>query len=409
MTTPIITAITATRTTDGVLGVGAAVTFSLAMSEVVTVNTPAGAIPPSLALNDNGTAAYVSGSGTNALTFAYTVAAGQNTPDLVVTAVNLNAATIKDAAGNAANLSIAGITQTGAAVDTAAKTGAAPQTGIATLGAIVGGMGYVSGTYLAVPLTGGTGTGATADITIVGGVVTAAVPNAPGNGYTVGDVLSAAMASIGGAGSGFTVTVATVAGAAAGPPAKIATVGQQVFFYPDRKHARGMKSLDDAQPFVAIVAYASVTGRRVNVLVIDHNGSTFAMNGVPMWQGDDRDDKKARSYCTFDIVPPVATQPGAIETLGTIVGGSNYTPGTYKAVALTGGSGTGATADVTVSAGGAVTVARLDDPGVGYKVGDVLLIAGAGTGFTVPVATVAPAAAVPIPANQVAAKPATAL
>ena len=32
------------------------------------------------------------------------MAAGQNTADLAVTAVNLNAATVKDGAGNAANL-----------------------------------------------------------------------------------------------------------------------------------------------------------------------------------------------------------------------------------------------------------------------------------------------------------------
>ncbi len=62
---------------------------------------------PTLTLNDGGTATYTSGSGTNALTFSYTVAAGQNTADLAATAVNLNAATITDGAGNAANLSLA--------------------------------------------------------------------------------------------------------------------------------------------------------------------------------------------------------------------------------------------------------------------------------------------------------------
>ena len=45
---------------------------------------------PTLTLNDGGTATYVGGSGTSALTFSYTVGAGQNTADLTVTAVNLN-------------------------------------------------------------------------------------------------------------------------------------------------------------------------------------------------------------------------------------------------------------------------------------------------------------------------------
>ena len=58
----------------------------------MTVNTTGGS--PTLTLNDGGTATYVSGSGSNALMFSYTVLAGQNTPDLTVSAVNLNGATI---------------------------------------------------------------------------------------------------------------------------------------------------------------------------------------------------------------------------------------------------------------------------------------------------------------------------
>ncbi len=73
---------------------------------------------PTLTLNDGGTATYTSGSGTNALTFSYTVAAGQNTAALAATAVNLNGATITDGAGNAANLSLTGLTQTGPQIDT---------------------------------------------------------------------------------------------------------------------------------------------------------------------------------------------------------------------------------------------------------------------------------------------------
>ena len=73
---------------------------------------------PTLTLNDGGTATYTGGSGTSALTFSYTVAAGQNTAALTVTAVNLNSATITDGAGNAANLSLTGLTQTGPQIDT---------------------------------------------------------------------------------------------------------------------------------------------------------------------------------------------------------------------------------------------------------------------------------------------------
>ena len=71
---------------SGDLDAGKTVTLTLNMSEAVTV---AGGTP-TLTLNDGGTATYISGSGTSALTFSYTVLRGQNTPDLTVTAVNLN-------------------------------------------------------------------------------------------------------------------------------------------------------------------------------------------------------------------------------------------------------------------------------------------------------------------------------
>ena len=51
-------------------------TLTVNLSEAVTV---AGGTP-TLTLNDGGIASYTGGSGSNALTFSYTVAAGQNTP-----------------------------------------------------------------------------------------------------------------------------------------------------------------------------------------------------------------------------------------------------------------------------------------------------------------------------------------
>lgn len=81
---------------------------------------------------------------------------------------------------------------------------------ILTLGAITGGALYVNGVYNSVPLTGGFGSGATADITVAGNAVTAVTIVNPGKYYVAGDVLSASNANLGGAGSGFKVDVATV-------------------------------------------------------------------------------------------------------------------------------------------------------------------------------------------------------
>src|SRR5258706_444217 len=92
---------TSNRTGD--LNAGQVVTLTVNCSEPVTVNTSGGT--PTLTLNDGGTATYTGGSGSTALIFSYTVAPGQNTADLVVSSFNLNGATVKDGAGNNADLS----------------------------------------------------------------------------------------------------------------------------------------------------------------------------------------------------------------------------------------------------------------------------------------------------------------
>ena len=57
-------------------------------------------------------------SSTSALTFSYTVGAGQNAASLAVTGINLNGATVTDGSSNAANLSPTGLTETGPQIDT---------------------------------------------------------------------------------------------------------------------------------------------------------------------------------------------------------------------------------------------------------------------------------------------------
>ena len=112
---PTITGISDSPAT-GDLNAGKTVTLTLGFSSAVTVVGN-----PTLTLNDGGTATYASGSGTSALTFTYTVAAGQNTASLAATAVNLpSGVTIKNSAGAAANLSLSGLTQSGPQIDTTA-------------------------------------------------------------------------------------------------------------------------------------------------------------------------------------------------------------------------------------------------------------------------------------------------
>jgi len=82
---------------------------------------------------------------------------------------------------------------------------------ITLLGTITGGTLYTSGTYTNVPLTGGSGAGAIATLTIVAGIVTAVTLTNGGNFYIVGDTLSFDAANIGvGSGSGFSINVAAI-------------------------------------------------------------------------------------------------------------------------------------------------------------------------------------------------------
>jgi len=87
-----------------------------------------------------------------------------------------------------------------------------------------------------------------------------------------------------------------------------------------------------------------------------------------------------------------AVTSSAIQTLGTVTGGSGYTNGTYTNVPLTGGSGANATATVVVS-GGAVTTVTITLRGAGYVIGNTLSasntnLGGTGAGFSIPVTAI---------------------
>jgi hypothetical protein len=92
-------------------------------------------------------------------------------------------------------------------------------TSIGTVGRILdgsltnAGSGYDgTGSYTDVPLTGGTGTGATANITIAGEVITSFALVNVGLGYSAGDILTANATDLGGVGTGLAWTVNSVSG-----------------------------------------------------------------------------------------------------------------------------------------------------------------------------------------------------
>ncbi len=97
-------------TANGSYNAGDVITIQVQFTEAVTVNTAGGS--PVLTLETGTTdrnATYLSGSGSNTLTFSYTVQSGDTSADLDAigtAALSLNGATIKDADGNNAVLTL---------------------------------------------------------------------------------------------------------------------------------------------------------------------------------------------------------------------------------------------------------------------------------------------------------------
>lgn len=78
-----------------------------------------------------------------------------------------------------------------------------------TLTIVNAGTGYTNGSYAGVATTGGSGTGLTVNVTVVGTVVTVVAKVAPGSGYLDGDLITVSNTLIGGTGSGLSVQVKT--------------------------------------------------------------------------------------------------------------------------------------------------------------------------------------------------------
>ena len=93
-THPLFTSIGETPSVGGTLHVGATVTYAVALSEAVTITGQ-----PTLLLSNLRIATYTGINPAGKLLFTYTVAAGDDTQDLKVRALQMNGSTITDSAG----------------------------------------------------------------------------------------------------------------------------------------------------------------------------------------------------------------------------------------------------------------------------------------------------------------------
>ncbi len=118
-TTPAVTQVVA-NPGSGHESIGATINFTVALDEAVTVSGGT----PTLTLNDGGVATYDAAASKalndpTKLVFSYTVSAHDNsTSALAITGADLNGATIADAAGNNANMSMVPTTFSSLQIDT---------------------------------------------------------------------------------------------------------------------------------------------------------------------------------------------------------------------------------------------------------------------------------------------------
>jgi len=261
-----------------------------------------------------------------------------------------------------------------------------------TVSILNGGSGYTNGTYTNVPLTGGSGTGATANITVSSNAVSAVTIVNDGNGYLPTDTLSASSALIGngvntygtitggtlytngtylnvpmlnatstpaGTGSGATANITVSGGAVTGIVAQDRGVGYKATYIltADPVYVGGVNRI--------IARYEQITGGSL------YTAGTYTNVNFTGGSGT-------------GAVGTVEVTTASITAVNNVVGGSNYTNGSFPNVALTGGTGTGAVATVTTSAGNVVAVV-ITYGGNNYTVNDVLSCSAAsiGNGVTV--------------------------
>lgn len=238
-----------------------------------------------------------------------------------------------------------------------------------------GGVGYTNGTYQNILLTGGTGTGATANFTVVGGKVTMVALTSVGIGFTVGDVLTAAIGSFS---TAFSITVTTLVVA----PTAISTFT----FVPGSGYTNG------TYPNIPLTGGSG--SRAVAQIIVSGGVITsiqFTNPGIGYKIGDQLSASSGFTATNFITVASLAVSQTAIAGYNVTNQGSGYTAGIYPNVGLTGGSGSGAIATITV-AGGIITKVQLTSIGIGYIVGDVLSanassIGGTGINFALTVST----------------------
>lgn len=240
---------------------------------------------------------------------------------------------------------------------------------IHTLGTISGGSGYTNGNYYNVPLTGGSGIGATATIVVRSGAVAAVfleleadVPNAVYGGGL--DAQAASIYYCQGANALSVASVITsancddydafqlieITGAATSTPLYIANTQQAVGAGTNTVTSRSLSA-----PGPGLLFGLSYNASANTVQQPATGSGATAVGGAWPFQGTN----------------------GRLAGTKIATGGTGYNggsgSGTFTNIALTGGHGTGGVASVTVTSG-VITACTVTTSGNGYQQGDVLSV-----------------------------------
>lgn len=224
-----------------------------------------------------------------------------------------------------------------------------------------GGTGYT--TASAVATTGGSGTGCTVSYTAVGGIITSITAiSAGGTGYISGESLT-----ISGGGANATFTITTVNAWTA-----LTSKGAGIW--------AGLMDGAQAEENYYISNY------------YDYNRYISGSDGTTVYDSTDAaghlyNSPKAKFvnyYKNRLYLANFKQEVGTVIGATIISGGTGYSNSTN--VATTGGSGTGATVDITVSAGIIITIA-INTAGSGYKENETLTVTTGGGDATFKIST----------------------
>ena len=257
---------------------------------------------------------------------------------------------------------------------------------------IISGMGYNAGTYTNVPLTGGSGTGATANITfantLISGIIQSFGSITQGSGYISGTYTNVPLT--GGTGTGATATVVVADNYARIYTYSLGTLTPGGSYLPNiyenvpltggtgtgataTINVNGAGSVGSVINNAAVVITNPGTGYTAgDILSATTQTGVFSTTGL----GSGFSIELASLTSHSDYFGPI--------TSGTLLwSGLNYLPGSYTNVPLVGGHGTGAQATIVVNGATNVSSVVITNNGNGYALGDVLSATPASLGVPV--------------------------